>query len=79
MTPLRCSRTGGDLYYLSNADKMMVAEIRPSGSMIEVGVVRPFFEVKAKGQALWNDMTPDGQKFLDTFKSADSQFLSSRL
>ena len=61
---IRWNRNGKELYYLSNANKMMAAEIRASGSMIEVGAVRSLFEVKAKGQVFWDDVTPDGQKFL---------------
>jgi Tol biopolymer transport system component len=58
------NQNGKELFYQSNDNKLMAAEINASGSTFEVGAVRPLFEVKAKGTVIFYDVTADGQKFL---------------
>lgn len=61
---IKWNRNGKELFYLSNNNKLMAAEIKASGSTFDVGAVRPLFEVKAKGGVSFCDVTADGQKFL---------------
>jgi len=58
------NRNGRELFYLSADNKLMAADVKGSGSTFEVGVVRPLFEVKAKGMVYFANVTPDGQRFL---------------
>ncbi|MBI3363323.1 MAG: protein kinase [Ignavibacteriae bacterium] len=58
------SRDGKELFYLSNDNKVMVAEVKTDGSNFDVGVVRPLFEVKTKGLVYFADVTADAQRFL---------------
>jgi hypothetical protein len=60
----RWRRDGKELFYLSNDNKIMAAEIQVKGSTIKVGVVRPLFEVHAVTTALNYDVSADGQHFL---------------
>ena len=58
------NQNGKELFYQSNDNKLMAAEVKTSGSTFEVGAVQPLFEVKAKGTVVFYDVTADGQKFL---------------
>jgi serine/threonine protein kinase len=60
----RWNKNGKEIFYFTNDNKMMVAEIKASGSTFDVGAVRPLFEVKMKGIVSFYDITADGQKFL---------------
>jgi serine/threonine protein kinase/Tol biopolymer transport system component len=58
------NRNGMELFYRSIDNKLMAAEVRASGSTLDVGAVRPLFEMKAQGECYFYDVTADGQKFL---------------
>ncbi|MDZ7291179.1 MAG: serine/threonine-protein kinase [candidate division KSB1 bacterium] len=60
----RWRRDGKELFYLSNDNKIMAAEIHAKGSTIEVGAVRPLFQALLTTTALNYDVSPDGQHFL---------------
>jgi len=60
----RWNKNGKEIFYFTNDNKMMVAEIKASGSTFDVGAVQPLFEVKMKGIVSFYDVTADGQKFL---------------
>jgi len=60
----RWSKDGKKIYFQSNDNKMMAAEIFAQGSNFSVGKVEPLFEIKNKGLSLFQDVTPDAQKFL---------------
>jgi serine/threonine protein kinase/Tol biopolymer transport system component len=60
----RWNRNGKELFYLSNDNKLMAADVDATGPTFDVGVVRPLFEGKAKGGIVFYDVTADGQKFL---------------
>jgi Tol biopolymer transport system component/tRNA A-37 threonylcarbamoyl transferase component Bud32 len=61
---IKWNRNGKELFYLSNDNKLMAADVKASGSTFDVGAIRPLFEVKAKGLVGFYDVTADGQKFL---------------
>ncbi|HUL44086.1 MAG TPA: protein kinase [Bacteroidota bacterium] len=58
------SRDGLSLYYLSADNKMMMVDVKSTATNLEVGTVRPLFEVKTAGAAALTDFTSDAQKFL---------------
>jgi dipeptidyl aminopeptidase/acylaminoacyl peptidase len=58
------NRNGKELFFLSEDNKLMAADVNVSGSTFEVGAVRALFRVQAKGAVGFNDVTADGQKFL---------------
>jgi eukaryotic-like serine/threonine-protein kinase len=60
----RWNQNGNEIFYFTNDNKMMVAEIKARGSTFDVGAVRQLFEVKMKGIVSFYDVTADGQKFL---------------
>jgi len=58
------SRDGLNLYYLSAENRMMVVDVKSTASNLEVGNVRPLFDVKSAGSVSFGDFTSDAQKFL---------------
>ncbi|MDI6767170.1 MAG: hypothetical protein QME52_10145, partial [Bacteroidota bacterium] len=56
--------SGWEIFYMSTDNKLMAAEVKAIGSTFDVGLVRPLFEMKVKGQVYFSDVTADGQKFL---------------
>jgi serine/threonine protein kinase len=61
---VKWNRNGKEIFYMSTDNKLMVAEVKASGSTFDVGAVRPLFEVKSKTGFNLYDVTADGQKFL---------------
>jgi Tol biopolymer transport system component/predicted Ser/Thr protein kinase len=57
-------RDGKELFYLSNDNKIMSAEIMAKGSTIEVGAVRSLFQAHPATVALNYDVSGDGTRFL---------------
>jgi Tol biopolymer transport system component/predicted Ser/Thr protein kinase len=60
----RWRRDGKELFYLSNDNKIMSAEIMANGSTIEVGAVQTLFQVHPATIALNYDVSGDGTRFL---------------
>ncbi|HEV8131835.1 MAG TPA: hypothetical protein VGQ81_11335, partial [Acidobacteriota bacterium] len=61
----RWRRDGKELFYLSEDDKMMAAEVKTDGTAFEVGVVRPLFAAHPhRGLDLIYDVSADGQRFI---------------
>ncbi len=58
-------RDGKEIFYLSPENKVMAAEVKPSGSSFEIGAVRALFETRPyrSGGAAF-DVTGDGQRFI---------------
>jgi Tol biopolymer transport system component len=61
---VKWNRNGRELFYLSNDNRVMVAQVETSGSTFDVGAVRPLFEVKTQGVINNLNVTADGQRFL---------------
>jgi Tol biopolymer transport system component len=61
----RWRRDGKEIFYLSPDNKVMAAEVKPSGSSFEIGTVRALFETRPyrAGGAPF-DVTADGQRFI---------------
>jgi serine/threonine protein kinase len=55
---------GKELYYWSEDQKLMAAEVKTAGSSLEVGAVKPLFDVKSKSVAFVAAVSADGQRFL---------------
>jgi hypothetical protein len=60
---------GKEIFYLSPDNKLMAAEVNGKGATLEVGAVRPLFEVRPSGAGYVGggyvyDVTADGQRFL---------------
>lgn len=51
---------GKEIYYYSLDDKLMSAEVRMKGSVVEVSVAQPLFELKGDGY----EVMPDGKRFV---------------
>ncbi len=61
----RWRRDGRELYYLSDDQKMMVAQVKISGSTFEVGTVKPLFDLQSKGVVgIYGYVTANGERFL---------------
>ncbi len=60
----RWRRDGKELYYLSDNQKLMVAEVKAAGSSFEVGEVKPLFDTQSKGVLYIAAVSSDGQRFL---------------
>jgi Tol biopolymer transport system component/predicted Ser/Thr protein kinase len=60
----RWRRDGKELFYLSNDNKIMSAEIMAKGSTIEVGAVQPLFQAHPASIAFNYDVSGDGTRFL---------------
>jgi Tol biopolymer transport system component len=57
-------RDGKEILYLADDDKIMAAEIRVKGMAIEVGAVKPLFQLRPQRPGSIFDATSDGQRFL---------------
>src|SRR5262245_44035371 len=55
---------GKELFYLAADNRLMAAEVKIEGSILEVGTVRTLFEIKPARQGRDFDVTADGQRFL---------------
>jgi hypothetical protein len=55
---------GREIFYLAPGNKLMAAEVNGQGATLEVGAVRPLFEVRPGGSLNADDVTADGQRFL---------------
>ena len=60
----RWNRNGTELYYLSEDQRLMVAEVRGGGSSFEVGTVRALFDGRAERAMFIQAASADGQRFL---------------
>jgi Tol biopolymer transport system component/predicted Ser/Thr protein kinase len=62
----RWQRDGRELFYLSSDNKLMDAQMKPAGSAIQVGAVRPLFGFPAVVGSLLHsyDVSPDGKRFI---------------
>jgi Tol biopolymer transport system component len=60
----RWRRDGKELFYLSNDNKIMAAEINAKGSTLEVGAIRSLFETHPNPVAVNYDVSGDGQRFI---------------
>ncbi|MEX2117626.1 MAG: protein kinase [Bacteroidota bacterium] len=60
----RWNRNGRELYYLSEDQRVMVAEVNGSGSSFEVGAVRALFDGRADRTMFIQAVSADGQRFL---------------
>jgi len=58
------SHDGLNLYYLSADNKLMMVDVKTTASTLEVGSVRPLFEMKSAGAVGLADFTADAQRFL---------------
>jgi dipeptidyl aminopeptidase/acylaminoacyl peptidase len=55
---------GKEIFYLAPDNRLMAAEVNGKGATLEVGAVRPLFEVRPTGLGYFYDVTSDGQRFL---------------
>ncbi|HKA20618.1 MAG TPA: protein kinase [Blastocatellia bacterium] len=62
--PAKWRNDGTEVFYLSLDDKLMAAEVNGKGATLEVGAVRPLFEIRRAGPGYAYDVTADGQRFL---------------
>ncbi len=60
----RWRHDGRELFYMSADGKMMAAEMKTSGSALEVGAVLPLFATQSKSVGSLYDVSADGQRFL---------------
>jgi len=60
----RWRSAGKELFYLSSDNKIMVAEINVRGSTVEVGTVRPLFQINPTSVAENFDVSGDGTRFI---------------
>ncbi len=70
IVPARWRRDGKALYYFSEDQKIMMAEVNTLNSSFEVGAVTPLFETQSKGVEWVTAIRSDGQRFL-TVSSLD--------
>src|SRR4029450_8590599 len=59
----RWRRDGKEILYLANS-KLMAAAVSADGDRIEVGDVKPLFELAKVGPRASYDVSPDGQRIL---------------
>jgi serine/threonine protein kinase len=65
-THARWRRDGKELFYLGSDDKIMAVEIKLGSTTVDVGAVRPLFQIspfRGASRDLY-DVTTDGQRFL---------------
>ena len=55
---------GLNLYYMSADNKVMIVDVKSTESTLEVGTVRPLFEMKTTGAVGLGDFTADARRFL---------------
>jgi len=55
---------GKELYYHSDDQKLMVAEVNAAGSSFDVGTVKPLFDTRLQSVLYIGAVSPDGQRFL---------------
>ena len=55
---------GREIYYLSEDRRIMVAEVKATGSSLEVGVVKQLFDVKSRSVVYMPAASVDGRRFL---------------
>ncbi len=60
----RWRRDGKELYYFSEDQKIMMAEVKAVGSSFEVGTVKPLFDTQSKGVLWIAAVSADGNRFL---------------
>jgi dipeptidyl aminopeptidase/acylaminoacyl peptidase len=60
----RWRRDAKEIFYLAQDAKLMAAEIRPLGTSLEIGTVRPLFQVRPSFPGNVYDVTGDGKRFL---------------
>jgi eukaryotic-like serine/threonine-protein kinase len=73
----RWRRDGRELYFFSEDDTLMAAEVEPSPNKFEVSNVRPLFRVNLAPEALERsgsfDVTADGTRFIINASSDEAQ------
>ena len=55
---------GRELFFLSDDDRLNVAQVSAQGDRFEVGAVGPLFELPKIGPRITYDVSPDGQRIL---------------
>jgi len=70
----RWRNDGKEIYYFSADNKLMAAELKSSGTAIEVGTIKTLIDFQSKGQTVLEDVTGDGQKFLMRIASGGTVF-----
>jgi Tol biopolymer transport system component len=60
----RWRRDGKEIFYFSQDNKVMSADLRTGGSTFEVGATHTFFETRSYGIFGRYDVTADGQRFI---------------
>ena len=63
-TPAKWRKDGKEIFYLAPDDKLMAAEVNGRGATLEVGAVRPLFDIRRGGPGYVYDVTADGERFL---------------
>jgi serine/threonine protein kinase len=58
------SRNGHELFFTSADRRLMAVDVKAAGSTFEAGTPHALFELDARGQGDWRDVTADGQRFL---------------
>ena len=56
-------RDGKEIFYLAPDNKLMAAEVNVQGASLDVGAIRPLFEVRGVSGDEY-DVTANGQRFL---------------
>jgi serine/threonine protein kinase len=65
----RWRRDGKEIFYLSSDNKMMVTEVKSSGSSFEIGSTHALFSTRAYGVFGRFDVSADGQRFAIPFEA----------
>ena len=55
---------GKEIYFASDDQKIMAAEVKTVGSSLEVGTVRPLFDIQSQSVLYIGAVSKDGQRFL---------------
>jgi serine/threonine protein kinase len=61
----RWRRDGKELFYMGADNKLMAADVKENGSVLEIGVAHPLFQTRAS-RFINYDVTGDGKRFLIT-------------
>jgi eukaryotic-like serine/threonine-protein kinase len=65
-------KDGKEIFYLATDNRLMAAEVTARGSSVEVGAVRPLFEMRPfRAGGMTYDVAPDGQRFSVNYSVED--------
>jgi serine/threonine protein kinase len=58
------NHNGHELFFTSADRRLMAVDVKAAGSTFEAGTPHALFELDARGQGEWRDVSADGQRFL---------------